>query len=116
MSQVILTVADHDQNGFVALAKWPNLSEAEARAFIDAQDALVNDESEPDIKTAAFTFILDLMDDENRDLVDTGKRQLPMQIAMSLAPDQVRRWLDERPVPDLAISHAVPSMSKDPRR
>lgn len=104
----MLTVADHDQNGFVAIAKWSRLSGAQARAFIASQDAAVSDDSEPNIKTAAFTFILDLVDEKSGDIMDTGKRCLPTQIAMSLAPDQVRRWLEERPDPDSVINRAVP--------
>ncbi|MGN6537589.1 MAG: hypothetical protein ACTHKQ_17905 [Mesorhizobium sp.] len=108
---VVLTVADHEQNGFVALAQWSNLSEKQARAFIDKQDAAVSDESEPDINTAAFTFILDLMESDG-DCIDTGKRQLPTQIAMSLAPAQVSRWLDERPFPDAVINRVVPEVGR----
>ena len=108
MAMIVLTAADHEQNGFVSLAKWSNLSEMQARAFIDVTDASISDDAEPDIKTAPFTFILDLMDDSNWDCIDTGKRSLPMQVAMSLAPDEVRRWLDERPEPDCVINRAVP--------
>ena len=97
---VVLTVADHEQNGFVAPARWPDMTEGEARSFIEKQDALVDDDSEPDIKTASFTFILDLMSSENGDLIDTGKRCLPTQVAMNLARGPVSRWLDERPDPE----------------
>lgn len=110
MLHVVLTVADHEQNGFVSLARWPDTIEAEARAFIARQDESITDESEPDIKTAPFTFILDLME-ANGDMIDSGKRCLPTQNAMALAPDQVRRWLDERPVPDCVINRAVPILS-----
>lgn len=112
MPKIILTVADHEQNGFVSLAQWPGLTEDQARHIIDAIDAGISDEAEPDIKTAPFTFILDLMDDGNGDLFDTGKRMLPMQVAMSLAPEQVRHWLDERPDPDSVIRRAVPTASR----
>lgn len=111
MNRVVLTVADHEQNGFVALAKWSHLTEPEARAFIEATDASVCDDAEPDVKTAPFTFILDLMND-NHDLVDTGKRMLPTQIAMSLAPDAVRRWLEERPDPDSVMDRFVPEAGR----
>jgi hypothetical protein len=104
--EVILTVADHDKNGFVHLARWPNLSEIDARAFIGSIDGEITDDSEPDIKTASHTFILDLWD--GRDLIDNGKRLLPMQVAMSLAPDQVQDWLNERPEPDSVIRRPVP--------
>lgn len=104
--EVILTVADHDKNGFVHLARWPRLSEADARNFIDAIDSEVTDDSEPDIKTASQTFILDLWDE--RYLIDNGKRLLPIQVAMSLAPDQVRDWLNERPEPDDVSTRRIP--------
>jgi hypothetical protein len=106
---VILTVADHDQNGFVSLAIWPGLSEADARRFISDADALVSDDNEPDIKTAAFTFILDLID-QRSGMIDNGKRLLPTQVAMSLAPDQVQDWLNERPRPDDVIYRSVPAL------
>lgn len=109
--RVVLTAADHERNGFVSLARWPLMSEAEARAFIEAADAQVSDESEPDIKTAPFTFILDLMEVTNGDLLDTGKRCLPTQVGMSLAPEQVRQWLDERPDPDSVMHRFVPQIA-----
>lgn len=111
MHSVILTVADHDKNGFVHLAKWPRLTEAEARAFIGTIDASVCDDAEPDIKTASFTFILDLKDDSNGDLIDTGQRLLPTQTAMALAPDEVRRWIEERPEPDSVMDRAIPEIA-----
>lgn len=106
---VVLTVADHEKNGFVALARWPEMSESEARAFIEAHDAMVDDESEPDIKTAAFTFILDLME-ANGDCHDTGKRLLPTQVAMLIAPEQVSKWINERPDPDSVLGCFVPQL------
>jgi hypothetical protein len=111
MSYVVLTVADHERNGFIALARWPTMSEVDARAFIQAADDAVTEESEPDIKTASFTFVLDLME-LNGDCIDTGKKCLPTQIAMKLAPDQVRQWLDERPDPDSVMHRPVPTLSK----
>lgn len=107
--RVVLTVADHEQNGFVALASWRFDSEAGARAFIKAHDDAVDPEAEPDIKTAPFTFILDLMD-ANGDMPDTGERLLPTQNAMKLAPEQVQKWLEERPEPDSVIDRAVPRL------
>lgn len=109
---VVLTAADHEQNGFVALARWPAMTEGDARSFIAKQDALVDDDSEPDIKTAPFTFILDLVSSENGDLIDTGKRCLPTQVAMNLAREQVSRWLDERPDPDSVMHRAVPELMR----
>jgi hypothetical protein len=107
MAEVVLTVADHEKNGFIALARWPFQNEAQARTFIAEQDAGVVPEAEPDIKTAPFTFILDLMTGPY-EVTDNGKRLLPTQNAMALAPDQVRRWIDERPEPDDCIGRHVP--------
>jgi hypothetical protein len=107
MTEVILTVGDHEQNGFVHLARWRFADEAEARRFIAEQDARVPEEAEPDHMTEPFTFILDLMAGPC-DMIDNSERNLPMQNAMALAPEQVRHWLDERPEPDDAASHSIP--------
>ncbi len=107
---IVLTVADHEQNGFVALAAWNDLPEAEARALISAIDASISDEAEPDNKTAPFTFILDLINGD-QDLLDTGDRFLPMQIAMAIAPAEVQWWLNERPVPDSVCHQKTPILS-----
>lgn len=109
MVEVVLTVADHEKNGFIALARWQFSDEAKARSFIAEQDANVPAEAEPDIKTAPFTFILDL--EVNGDMVDNGKRLLPTQSAMTLAPDQVREWIDQRPEPDDCILKRVPLLT-----
>ncbi|MBZ9759431.1 hypothetical protein LB553_00830 [Mesorhizobium sp. CA8] len=113
MNHVVLTVADFEQNGFVALAQWSGLSEEAARSFIAEQDAAVSDDAEPDSDTAPFAFILDLMT-PNGDCVDNGKRMLPTQVAMSLAPEQVRLWLEERPDPDSAMYRRVPELGGRP--
>lgn len=105
-ASVVLTVADHEQNGFVALARWPTLTKTEARGFIEAIDRSITDDAEPDHKTDAFTFILDLC--EGYDTIDNGKRNLPLQTAMSLAPEQVQDWLIERPIPDSVICRRIP--------
>ncbi|GGB09120.1 hypothetical protein GCM10011491_41340 [Brucella endophytica] len=108
--RIELTVADHEKNGFVTLARWPRMSKAETLAAVAAIDAEISDEMEPDRLTGPFTFILDIMD--GYDLHDTGQRSLPMQVAMRLAPDQVRTWLEERPEPDDAIDRRVPVLSR----
>ena len=102
---VVLTVADHDQNGFVHLARWDGFSETAARQFIETIDDLVSDDSEPDNKTASFAFILDLWD--GQDCIDNGNRSLPTQVAMSLAPEQVQNWLLERPDPDSVCDRPI---------
>lgn len=97
---VVLTVADHEQNGFVSLARWSFPNEKAARAFMASEDAAIPEGAEPDHldPDVAFTFLLDLADGR-WDVVDNG-RCLPLQAVMRLAPDQVREWLDERPNPD----------------
>jgi hypothetical protein len=105
--EVVLTVADHDKNGFVHIARWPNLSEVDARSFIAAVDSEIDDDAEPDIKTASHTFILDLCAGRY-EIIDNGKRLLPTQVAMSLAPDHVQAWLNERPEPDSVINRRIP--------
>lgn len=107
--KIQLTAADHEQNGFVTLAQWLVADEALARRIVSQIDGTISDEQEPDIRTAPFTFILDLVD-ANSDLVDTGLRQLPLQVAMRLAPEQVQDWLNSRPDPDAVFHRKVPTL------
>ena len=100
MWTVELTVGDHEQNGFVHLARWQFHDEASARAFIEAENAAIPEGAEPDHMTDAFTFILDLHEGVRCENMTDNSKNLPMQSAMRLAPDQVRQWLDERPEPD----------------
>ena len=100
MWTVELTVGDHEQNGSVHLARWQFPSEEAARAFIASENAAIPDGAEPDHKTEPFTFILDLHEGVRCHNMVDNSRNLPMQSAMRLAPDQVRWWLDERPEPD----------------
>jgi hypothetical protein len=97
---VVLTVADHEQNGFMSLARWQFPDEAAARAFIEAENAAIPDGAEPDHldPDVSFNFLLDLADGR-WDVVDNS-RNLPLQAAMRLAPEQVRAWLAERPDPN----------------
>jgi hypothetical protein len=115
MWTVELTVGDHEQNGFVHLARWQFPDEASARAFIDAENAAIPDGAEPDHMTEPFTFILDLHEGVRCDNMVDNSRNLPMQSAMRLAPDQVRAWLDERPEPDsvsrLGILLSTPALA-----
>lgn len=111
-ASIVLTVADHEQNGFVALAAWRGMALSEAHEHIAGIDASIDDEMEPDIDTAPFTFILDLW--EGDDCIDSGARLLPTQIAMSLAPEQVRGWLDSRPEPDSLLFEPIPVRAQFP--
>lgn len=97
---VVLTVADHEQNGFMSLARWKFPDEAGARAFISAEDAAIPEGAEPDQHDpdVAFGFLLDLVN-PRLEIEDNG-RSLPLQSVMRLAPEQVRDWLTERPDPN----------------
>ncbi|OEI83698.1 hypothetical protein GRI33_06150 [Brucella sp. BO3] len=110
---IVLTACDREKDGFVAVAKWIDITQAAARLVIEAIDSLVDDDAEPRNASDAFAFILDLMDDKTGDMIDTGKRLLPTQLAMSLAPDQVSAWLKERPDPDCVINQRVPIVSNE---
>lgn len=108
--KIVLTVADHEQNGFVQLASWRSFSEADARNKIGVIDAAVPDEARPDLETAPYAFVLDLIDERSGDLIDTSKL-LPTQMAMRLASDQVQAWLSERPEPDDTYGCSPPILS-----
>lgn len=103
MWTVELTVGDHDQNGFVHLARWQFPDEAAARAFIATENAAIPAGAEPDHMTEPFTFILDLHEGVRCENMVDNSRNLPMQSAMRLAPDQVQWWLNARPEPDSMI-------------
>ncbi len=106
---VRLTVADHDQDLFFHAAVFRCESEADARAKIAIVDGLVDDESEPELETCNFSFILDLIENDNfQDLIDTGKRCLPLQVARQLAPDAIDKWLTQRPDDCAAVIHRPP--------
>lgn len=98
MYSIVLTVADHEADGFIGLAQWRCDDEKSARRLIAQVDAAVEPDAEPDLATAPFTFILDLMSGD--DLLETGNRLLPMQIAARLAPEEVSRWISTRPDPN----------------
>lgn len=100
-----LTAADHEQNGFVALADWHGFTEAGARQAVAAVNAMVPEGAEPSAKTDAFNFILDLMFGD--ELIGESEL-LPTQVAMKLAPEQVRAWLNARPDPDAASMTRTP--------
>jgi hypothetical protein len=102
---IVLTAVDHEKNGFVSLAKTEFVTQEEARRFIAAVDELVDPEAEPG-DDASFAFIADLVSADG-DLVDTGQRVLPLQLAMAIAPDAVSAWLEERPEPN-HVMHRPP--------
>lgn len=107
-----LTVADHVKNGFISLAAWPAGSEQEARDAIASVDALVDDDAEPDSDTCDFAFILDLHETaDGMNCIDNGRRILPLQIAMRLAPEQVSAWLSARPEPEDLVGCRPPVLA-----
>jgi hypothetical protein len=96
-----LTACDHEQNGYVGLALWMADTLDDAMAAVARVNAMCPEEAQPDPKTEPFSFILDVHTGENGlcfDHIDDSV-SLPMQIAMRLAPDQVRAWLQTRPQP-----------------
>lgn len=97
--RIILTVADHEQDGFLALAHWPVTSMADGLAAIRAVDASISDEEAGDSKVDAFNFLLDLHSDAHN-CDDTSEKCLPLQLAMRIAPDAVQNWLNTRPNPN----------------
>lgn len=111
MWTVVLTVGDHEQNGFIHLARWQFPEEADARSFIAAENAMIADGAEPDHMTEPFTFILDLHEGVRCENMVDESRNLPLQSVMRLAPDQVRQWLDERPEPDSIAFMSVPILN-----
>jgi len=106
---IILTVADHEKNGFVNIARMLYPNEACARKIIEAVDAKIDDDSEPDQDDASFWFILDLhLGDRDDQCTDTSRRRLPTQIARQIAPALVDAWLQERPDPDSVAQSPIP--------
>lgn len=95
-----LTVADHEQEGFVHLARWARTDRASAMKTIDRVMDLIDADAEPDRVEAPFWFILDLVEADGFSQEYEGPKMLPTQIASRLAPEQVARWLRDRPDPD----------------
>lgn len=100
--RIVLTVMDQEKHGFVAIAETSSMSAAVAAGLVASVDTLIDPDAEPG-DDAAFAFILDLKT-SNGDQIDTGKRMLTLQVAMSLAPEAVSHWLEERPEPDTVIN------------
>lgn len=99
---VVLTVADHDWNGFIGLARMSFGDEEEARTFLRKVDALIDGSSEPDQEDAAYWFILDRHPGgRTDDLEETSERRIPTQVAQRIARKQVDAWLSGRPDPNL---------------
>lgn len=107
MPSIVLTVADHEAGGFVQLAYWPIATLDECHAIVAAIDGRVDGRAEPCLETAPFWFILDIYEDRYN-LVDNGKRLLPTQIAMALAPAETAEWLKTRPNPDDIAHDPIP--------
>jgi hypothetical protein len=106
---VILTVADHEANGFVYLARMLYPTEEAARAYINQIDATVDDDAEPDKEEAPYWFLLDLhAGDSDFNCIDNSRRRLPTQIARQIAPDRVDWWMSERPDPNAPKIYGAP--------
>lgn len=98
---VVLTVCDHERNGFIGLARFGFPLMGDARRFVATVDAMVEDDAEPDRDEAPFWFLLDLHEgDDVASMIDNSRR-LPTQVAHRVAPEAVNAWLAERPDPNL---------------
>lgn len=110
-AHIILTAFDGPANGCIALARWNAGSEAEARQSLAAVDELIPEGAEGDMGEDEIAFLLDLHDAVG-DGIDNNAKPLPMQIAMRIAPEQVRDWMAERPDPDeVLLKRAIPVLS-----
>lgn len=98
---LVLTVADHTQNGFISLARFAMPSKEAARAACDEINALIDPDS-VDVGSDDYTFILDIWEVSGEPTwgCSDNSNMFPSQIAMRLAPDQVREWLATRPDPN----------------
>jgi len=106
-----LTVADHLQSGFLALAHWPVASLDEGQAAIAAIDALIPDDADEDPDRDDFNFILDLHQSDawpEPNCVGNSEKLVPLQLAMRIAPDEVAAWLETRPDPDRVLNRPSP--------
>lgn len=101
-----LTVADHEANGFVGLARWRIADMAQGEQLLAELDRLTPSEAAGDPKTDPYTFIMDLRGADD-DLLQTSQLCLPLQIAMRLAPERVTWWMNTRPDPD-SLAHLWP--------
>ncbi|WP_310620150.1 hypothetical protein [Flexibacterium corallicola] len=81
-----LGVGDHEANGFVYLARWKIQSLEAGHKILSQIDEDIPAEAAGDSKTDPFTFFLDLRENE-WELVDTGKKMIPLQMAQRLAPE-----------------------------
>lgn len=90
-----LTLADHDQNGFVAVVRFTGFATtADVLAWVKAFEPITV-ERDPD---ATFEFCLDVFENDHEQVDEV--MPLPTQIARRLAPAAVDRVLNERPEPD----------------
>jgi hypothetical protein len=92
MTHLTLTVADHMQNGFVSLARFRFENEQAAKAAMAYVEAMIDPDAAPNRMTDDYNFILDLWTSDD-DGIDETSEELPTQLAMRLARDQVQEWL-----------------------
>lgn len=99
MKHFELTVADHTQNGFHALAIFPSKNDEDIdRDFKRLGDLFPEEEMRsPDDD---HNFLIDIRNDEC-DILD--QVTVPMQFAVRVAKGPVELWQKERPNPDEAL-------------
>lgn len=108
-----LTACDFEKTGFVDLAWWAVPSaQAGLRIMQSLVDALPV-EAEPDPNDSAFLFLFDLYAEPGDQIAQAGKL-FPLQLAQRVAPDQVARWLAERPDPDPIAGRFPPAAARHP--
>lgn len=109
---IVLTVADHEKNGFIYLARWTLESRAAAMEAARQVSEAISAEEEPDSRESAYNFVLDVEGPSGDWEQPENTRYLPMQLAMRLALDPVRRWLAERPEPDDVLNRIPVTMGQ----
>lgn len=100
MKHFELTVADHDQNGFHALAVFPSFNDDKIKDDFGALNKLFPQEEFDIAKAESHSFLIDIRDSDG-DLYD--QITVPLQFANLIAEDAVREWQNKRPNPDDAL-------------
>lgn len=100
-----LTVADREatpHGAFIPVARWSAASVADGRCILAHIEASIAPGAEIELRDAPFAFILDLFDTPS-DHLGECRKPFGLQLATSLARDEVMAWLSERPSEDEAV-------------
>lgn len=103
---VVLTVCDHEKNGFISLAKWFFENDELAKKFINHIEELIKIEENKNEENCSF--IIEINGTTN-DIRFTSIN-LNLKHALLIAPEQVRSWLAEKPDPEKTFFRAVPTL------